>query len=160
KNRSGATERCGMARSHPNLCRRQGLSQRRSTSTSTSTSMPKRSLPTTESHRMTRSHQSLCRRLCRPLQRQPRRPRNAMTRSPSTQPSLNVETLSEAGQMDFFACEEVIDSGWSTYVQVGLVLATIRDRRLYRGQFGNFQEYSRYRWDYGRRYVDQLISAA
>src|ERR1051326_4926214 len=45
-------------------------------------------------------------------------------------------------------------------IQVGLALATVRDRRLYRGQFGNFQEYCRYRWDYGRRYVDQLIAAA
>jgi len=54
----------------------------------------------------------------------------------------------------------VIDSGWSTYVQVGLALATIRDRRLYRQEFTTFEEYCRSRWEYGRRYINQLISAA
>jgi hypothetical protein len=71
-----------------------------------------------------------------------------------------VRTLSEVEQMQYLACEEVIDSGWSTYVQVGLALATIRDLRLYRGDFPTFQDYCRQRWEYGRRYVDQLISAA
>ena len=62
--------------------------------------------------------------------------------------------------MDYFACEEVIEDGWATYVQVGLAFATIRDRRLYRNEFTTFEEYCRNRWDYGRRYVNQLISAA
>jgi len=62
--------------------------------------------------------------------------------------------------MDYLACEEVSDSGWSTYVQAGLALATIRDRRLYRQECTTFEEYCRSRWEYGRRYVNQLISAA
>ena len=71
-----------------------------------------------------------------------------------------VEELPEADQMDYFACEEVIDGGWATYVQVGLAFATIRDRRLYRNEFTTFEEYCRNRWEYGRRYVDQLIAGA
>jgi hypothetical protein len=62
--------------------------------------------------------------------------------------------------MDYFACEEVIEGGWASNVQVGLAFATIRDRRLYRAEFRTFDEYCRERWEYGRRYVDQLISAA
>jgi hypothetical protein len=71
-----------------------------------------------------------------------------------------TKELPEADQMDYFACEEVIDSAWATIVQVGLAFATIRDRRLYRAEFTTFEEYCRNRWDYGRRYVNYLISAA
>jgi hypothetical protein len=45
-------------------------------------------------------------------------------------------------------------------VQVGLALTTIRDERLYRYEFTTFEEYCRNRWEYGRRYVNYLISAA
>src|SRR5579862_8612802 len=62
--------------------------------------------------------------------------------------------------MDYFACEEMIDGGWATYVQVGLAFATIRDRRLYRAEFATFEEYCRNRWQYGRAYVNRLISGA
>ena len=71
-----------------------------------------------------------------------------------------VEVLSEADQMELYACEEVVSSGWNTFVQVGLALARIRDRKLYRIEFHRFETYCQAKWQYGRNYVNRLISAA
>ena len=57
-------------------------------------------------------------------------------------------------------CEAVVAMGWHTFVEVGLAFAQIRDERLYRVQFANFEAYCREKWPYGRDYVDRLISAA
>ena len=54
----------------------------------------------------------------------------------------------------------MIGSGWQTFVQVGLALAQIRDDRLYKVDFDTFERYCQVKWQYGRRYVNQLISAA
>ena len=71
-----------------------------------------------------------------------------------------VEVLSDPEQMEYFACEEVVGTGWSTFVQVGLALAQIRDHRLYRVDFDCFEAYCQAKWQYGGRYVNRLISAA
>jgi hypothetical protein len=71
-----------------------------------------------------------------------------------------LDNLSEFEQADFFACEEVLGTGWDGFVQCGLALARIRDGRLYREQYNTFEDYCRDKWQYGRRYVNQLISAA
>ena len=72
-----------------------------------------------------------------------------------------TEVLSEAAQADYYACEEVIASGWNTFVQVGLALARIRDGELYRaGGYDSFEQYCRLKWEYGPNYVHRLISAA
>jgi hypothetical protein len=62
--------------------------------------------------------------------------------------------------MEFLSYEEVIASGWNTFVQVGLALAKIRDGLLYREQYGTFEDYCRQRWNYGRSYAYRLISGA
>ena len=71
-----------------------------------------------------------------------------------------IEALSQGEQADLYACEEVIASGWQSFVQVGLALARIRDLGLYRTEFESFPAYCRAKWQYGRRYVNRLISAA
>ena len=71
-----------------------------------------------------------------------------------------IEVLSPAEQAELYACEEVVASGWQSFVQVGLALGRIRDLGLYRTEFESFPAYCRAKWQYGRRYVDQLISAA
>jgi hypothetical protein len=83
----------------------------------------------------------------------------------STSPALDktlgvVGVLSEAERAELQGCEGVIVTGWHTFVDVGLALARIRDGRLYRDDFGSFEAYCRFKWEYGRRYVEQLISAA
>ena len=50
--------------------------------------------------------------------------------------------------------------GWYTFVDVGLALARIRNGRLYRTEFETFEAYCQGKWQYGRRYVNYLVSAA
>jgi hypothetical protein len=83
----------------------------------------------------------------------------------STAPALDkvlgvVDVLSEAERAELQGCEAVIVTGWHTFVDVGLALARIRDGRLYRDDFDSFETYCRTQWQYGRNYVDRLISAA
>jgi len=70
-----------------------------------------------------------------------------------------VRGLTEPEVMRKFAYEEVIASGWNNIIQVGMALAAMRDQELYREEFLTFQDYCLVNWQYGRRYVDYLISA-
>ncbi len=47
-----------------------------------------------------------------------------------------------------------------TFVQVGLALATIKEKELYRTAYGSVEQYCRDKWQYSERYAYQLISAA
>jgi hypothetical protein len=71
---------------------------------------------------------------------------------------LELRTDIEAA--DLSACEEVVRSGCNSVVQMGLALGLIRDLRLGRGKFDSFEAYCQTKWQYGRRYVNQMISAA
>ena len=71
-----------------------------------------------------------------------------------------MELLTDAERANLFACETVIESGWQTFVQVGLSFAQIRDERLYKEEYHTFEAYCRAKWEYGRNYVNRLISAA
>ncbi len=42
-----------------------------------------------------------------------------------------VEVLSDADQMDLYSFEEVLKTATENFVQAGLALGQIRDRRLY-----------------------------
>ena len=71
-----------------------------------------------------------------------------------------MEALSDAEQIEFYACEDVLETASSTFVQSGLAFARIRDALLYRVDYDSFDVYCREKWQYGRRYVDFLIAAA
>ena len=49
-----------------------------------------------------------------------------------------------------------------SFVEKGLALALIRDKHLFRqsGAYKGFEDYCQQKWQYGRRYVNQIISAA
>lgn len=66
--------------------------------------------------------------------------------------------LDERGQLD--ECEQVIERGLATFVEVGTALATIRDGRLYRATHGTFEDYCRERWGFNDSRARQLIIAA
>lgn len=55
--------------------------------------------------------------------------------------------------------EEIIDAGRTTFMRVGMALARIRDDRLYKDQFGTFEDYCKERWGWGRNYSNKLINA-
>jgi len=56
--------------------------------------------------------------------------------------------------------EATIEHGMQTFVEVGLALMEIRDGRLYRAEFGTFEEYCQERWGWERRHAYRLIDAA
>ncbi len=56
--------------------------------------------------------------------------------------------------------EKTIARGKKTFVEVGLALAEIRDLRLYRREYGGFEEYCRRKWGWSKPYCTQLITAA
>ncbi|MBU8910682.1 MAG: hypothetical protein KOO65_05380 [Desulfobacterales bacterium] len=48
------------------------------------------------------------------------------------------------------ACEQVIEKGFDTFLEVGRALAEIRDNRLYRATHKAFERYCREVWDLGK----------
>lgn len=56
--------------------------------------------------------------------------------------------------------EATIGHGLNTFVEVGSALAAIRDSRLYRAEYGTFEEYCDKRWRFARRTAYQYIEAA
>ena len=62
--------------------------------------------------------------------------------------------------MELLACEEVIQTGWRTFVDVGRALATIRDHKLCEQDFESFEAYYRARWHFQQTKVYCWISAA
>ncbi len=57
-------------------------------------------------------------------------------------------------------CEEVIEAGLHTFWEVGKALSEVRDRRLWAGQYENFNDYLASRWHLKPTYAGQLMLAA
>lgn len=57
-------------------------------------------------------------------------------------------------------CEEVIQRGLATFIEVGEALTTIRNGRLYKSTHKTFEEYCRGKWGMTRMRASQLIGAA
>lgn len=57
------------------------------------------------------------------------------------------------------ACEEVIERGLDSFIEVGNALLQIRDERLYRKDYDDFETYCQERWSMTRGRVNQLIRA-
>jgi hypothetical protein len=53
-----------------------------------------------------------------------------------------------------------IKHGLQTFVDVGAALLEIRDSKLYRKEYGTFEEYCNKRWGWQRNYANKLIRAA
>ena len=56
--------------------------------------------------------------------------------------------------------ETVIERGLATFIEVGNALLAIRDRRLYRAEYGAFEEYCQERWGMSRPRAYQMMEAA
>ena len=57
-------------------------------------------------------------------------------------------------------CEQVIERGRQTFIEVGNALAAIRDGRLYTATHRSFEAYCRERWGMSRTHADRQIAAA
>lgn len=68
--------------------------------------------------------------------------------------------LAKAGQSQLAQCEEVIERGLDSFIEVGNALLQIREGRLYKDDYDNFEDYCRERWDMCGRRAHQLIDSA
>jgi ParB family chromosome partitioning protein len=68
---------------------------------------------------------------------------------------LNIEERNELER-----CEVVIKQGLKTFVEVGQALMLIRDKRLYRAEFGTFEAYCQDKWQLTRQYVNNMVAAS
>lgn len=57
-------------------------------------------------------------------------------------------------------CEQVIERGLATFVDVGTALLEVRDSRLYRAQYPTFEAYCGERWNMTARRANQLVAAS
>lgn len=73
---------------------------------------------------------------------------------------IDAAQLTDLEQQDLAAHEAVIERGLKTFVDVGQALLSIRDGRLYRTQFGTFEDYCRERWGMSQPRAYQMMSAA
>jgi len=56
--------------------------------------------------------------------------------------------------------ETIIENGLKTFVDVGLALMKIKEKKLYRQEYGTFEEYCKSRWSISRSYGWRLIESA
>jgi site-specific DNA-methyltransferase (adenine-specific) len=68
---------------------------------------------------------------------------------------LNIEERNELER-----CEVVIKQGLQTFVEVGQALMLIRDKRLYRAEYGTFENYCNEKWNLSRNFVNKTIAAS
>jgi hypothetical protein len=69
-------------------------------------------------------------------------------------------TLNDIEKTELAQLEAVIERGLQTFEEVGAALLAIRDQRLYRAEYGTFEEYCRERWNIHRSRAYQLMDAA
>jgi len=68
--------------------------------------------------------------------------------------------LTNTEQSRLEQCEAVIERGLKTFVDVGNALLEIRDSRLYRAEFGTFEDYCKDKWGWVASRARQLIAAS
>lgn len=78
---------------------------------------------------------------------------------PKGQTSQVVPLLAEDKER-LAECEDVLQRGLGTFFEVGSALLTIREARLYRDTYSNFETYCHERWGIGRTYAWRVIGAA
>lgn len=60
----------------------------------------------------------------------------------------------------FKLLEKIIEKGRKTFVEVGLAIAEIKSRKLYRETHETFEAYCEERWDWTRQHVTKMLGAA
>lgn len=71
-----------------------------------------------------------------------------------------MDTLTTIDASRFVQLENIIENGLKTFVDVGSALLEIRDSRLYRQDYGTFEDYCRDRWGIKRQRAYELMDAA
>lgn len=71
-----------------------------------------------------------------------------------------MTTMLVTDQADLRRCEEVIESGMQTFVEVGNALAEIKAKKLYRDTHKTFASYCKDKWGKSRQWADVTIQSA
>jgi hypothetical protein len=71
-----------------------------------------------------------------------------------------VEALTDAEYVELMACEEVIRTGWRTFLEVGRALSTIRTKELFKSEYLTFEAYYHAKWHLQHSQVYRWITAA
>lgn len=71
-----------------------------------------------------------------------------------------MNPLTTIEQTELTKCEEVIDRTKGAFLECGIALASIRDKKLYRRDFRTFDAYCQDRWGWQRMHAHRLIEAA
>lgn len=69
-------------------------------------------------------------------------------------------TLTVQEEFDLHGHEQVIEQGLATFNDVGNALLAIREQRLYRAEYGTFEDYCQTRWAIGRAQAYRLMEAS
>lgn len=70
------------------------------------------------------------------------------------------QVLTPGESSELSSCEEIIETGLKTFIEVGVALTTVRDKRLYRAQYGTFAQYVETRWGMKARQAQRLMVGA
>jgi hypothetical protein len=68
-------------------------------------------------------------------------------------------TLSTEEKSSLERCEQVIERGLATFIEVGAAMYEIQSQRLYRQEHGSFEAYLSSRWSFKRAHAYRLINA-
>ena len=71
-----------------------------------------------------------------------------------------IDALNQVQENRLTELETIIERGLQTFVEVGQALLEIRDSRLYREEFGTFEEYCRDKWGMVQQSATRYIRAA
>lgn len=72
----------------------------------------------------------------------------------------DIAVLTRSEQISLDDCEQRIERGMKTFIEVGQALASIRDNRLYRATHQTFEDYAVERWSLSRAHAYRMIAAA
>ena len=68
--------------------------------------------------------------------------------------------LTASEHTELTCCEQTIERGLTTFIEVGNAFLGIRDKRLYRETYSTFEDYCRQRWGMSRIHAYRLMEAA
>jgi hypothetical protein len=74
--------------------------------------------------------------------------------------SAMLEKLGTNERLELLVNEKIIRDNIETTVKTWVALQIIRDKKLYRADYGSFEEYCQKKWEFSRRHADQMISGA
>lgn len=77
-----------------------------------------------------------------------------------TDPSQVGASAGEVRLRSLTECEDIIERGLRTFMEVGTALAEIRDQSLYKQSHGTFEDYCRERWKLSRKRAYDLMGSA